>query len=95
MQTETKASLKDEIEELLRDSGRLKEEAITLLLSQGVVLDLSTKWLTQKEYCKKFGISNVQTVNNWISRGIIPAENVRVIPELNNLRLIKGVPYQE
>lgn len=93
-ETSTDPALSAQIANVLRESAELKEEAVALLLSKGVVLDLSTKWLTQKKYCEAFGINSVQTVNNWIKRGIIPPENVRVIPELNDLRLIKAVPYQ-
>ncbi|WP_439584732.1 hypothetical protein [Dyadobacter bucti] len=51
------------------------------------------EWLTVKEYCKRFKITNTQTVSNWISRGIIPAENVLIVEEYNNIRLIKALPY--
>ncbi len=31
---------------------------------------------------------------NWIRRGIVPAENIRVVDELNGLKLIKAVKYR-
>lgn len=34
-------------------------------------------------------------VSNWIKRGIIPPENILEFPELNDIRLIKAVPYYE
>lgn len=52
------------------------------------------EWVTVKEYAKRFNIPNQQTVSNWIIRGIIPPENIVVIEELNNIRLIKAVKYQ-
>ncbi len=32
-------------------------------------------------------------VNNWTKRGVVPAENVISVGRLNNLKLIKAVPY--
>lgn len=54
-----------------------------------------TEWLTISEYCKKFDIPRTQIVTTWINRGVIPKSNVVTIPELNNLRLIRAVKYQE
>jgi len=51
------------------------------------------QWVTISEYCKRFNIPNTQTITNWIQRGIVPKENVLTIPEYNNIRLIKAVPY--
>lgn len=51
------------------------------------------QWVTISEYCKRFNIANTQTVTNWIQRGIVPEENVVTIPEYNNIRLIKAIPY--
>ncbi|MHA4738104.1 hypothetical protein [Dyadobacter sp. MSC1_007] len=53
-----------------------------------------SEWVTLKEYCRRFGLKNTMIVNNWISRNIIPKENILNISQLNNLRLIKAVPYK-
>ncbi|TDE13175.1 hypothetical protein [Dyadobacter psychrotolerans] len=53
-----------------------------------------TEWVTMKEYCRRFGLKNTMVVNNWISRKIIPKENILNISQLNNLKLIKAVPYK-
>jgi hypothetical protein len=53
------------------------------------------QWVTIKEYCKRFGIKNTQTVSNWIKRGIIPEDHTIVIHEYNEIRLIKAIPYYE
>ncbi|NIJ55043.1 hypothetical protein [Dyadobacter arcticus] len=90
---ETKSELTLEIERLLAGADVAIKEATAYLISQGEVVDLSD-WVTIKEYCNRFDIKNVETVVNWISRGIIPAENVRTIEEFNNIRLIKAVPYK-
>lgn len=58
-----------------------------------VVLDLS-EWVTQKRYAEEHGVS-IPTVSNWIGRGIIPADCVQIIPELNDLRLIKNQDYSK
>lgn len=54
-----------------------------------------TDWVTITEYCKRFNIPRTQTVTTWIRRGVIPKSHVITIPEYNNIRLIKAVPYQE
>lgn len=79
--------------ELAEDTTKLIARSKSLLISQGEVIDL-TEWLTVQEYSKRFGIKTPETVMNWINRGNVPAENVRVVPELNNIRLIKAIPYQ-
>jgi len=53
-----------------------------------------TEWVTMKEYCKRFGLKNTMVINNWISRKIIPKENILNISQLNNLKLIKAIPYK-
>ena len=51
-------------------------------------------WLTPKEYAKRFDLRSTQVITNWIHRGVIPKENVVTIQELNNLTLVKAVPYR-
>ena len=51
-------------------------------------------WLTPKEYAKRFDIQSTQVITNWIRRGVIPKEKVVIIQELNNLTLIKAMPYR-
>ena len=52
------------------------------------------EWTTIVNYCKLHSINNPQTVSNWVSRGIISAQNVVIIKELNNLKLIRNLNYQ-
>lgn len=68
-------------------------EAKALLLENGQTLDFE-EWVTIKKYATLFNIPNTQIVTNWIARGIIPSENIKVIKDLNNLRLIKAIPYK-
>lgn len=85
---------KEELAELLAESRAARQEAINLLITNGEKIDLG-EWLTAKEYAKRFGLESTNVVTNWIRRGIIPPENIRVIQELNDLRLIKAIPYKE
>lgn len=89
---ETKEEFQIRLQELMADTDKVIQDAQAYLISQGEVVDLA-KWVTIKKYCEMFDIKNTETVTNWIGRGIIPAENVRTIEELNNIRLIKAVPY--
>ncbi|WP_157474775.1 hypothetical protein [Dyadobacter sp. Leaf189] len=89
---ETKTELAYEIEQLLAAADESIREAQSFLISQGELVDL-TEWVTIKEYCSRFNIRNVETVVNWINRGIISPENVRTIEEFNHTRLIKAIPY--
>ncbi len=53
-----------------------------------------SEWVTMKEYCRRFGLKNTMVINNWINRKVIPQENILNISQLNNLRLIKAIPYK-
>lgn len=90
---ETKEEFKANLQALIEDTDQMIKEAQAYLISQGQVVDL-TDWVTIKEYCRRFNIKNTETVTNWISRGIVPAENIRIIEEFNNTRLIKAIPYR-
>ncbi|MCF0059273.1 hypothetical protein [Dyadobacter sp. CY356] len=89
---ETREEFKAHLQALIADTDLMIQDAKSYLISQGEVVDL-TDWVTIKEYCKRFDIRNTETVTNWISRGIIPTENVRTIEEFNNTRLVKAVQY--
>jgi hypothetical protein len=74
-------------------SDELASNAMLLLDEMGVEYSLD-EWLTVKRYCEKFGLANTMVVTNWINRGIIPSENIKVIDELNGLKLVKAVAYK-
>ena len=88
----SREKVKAELSQLLSESAALLDEGKSYLLSKGVVFDM-TDWVTVKEYCKRFGIENTETVSNWIRRGIIPKEDMTIIEEFNNTRLIRAKKY--
>jgi hypothetical protein len=81
------------IEKTIKKSDKVAENAMLLLDEMGVEYSLD-EWLTVKKYCEKFGLANTMVVTNWINRGIIPSENIKIIDELNGLKLVKAVAYK-
>lgn len=67
-------------------------EADNLIATPEFTIDLN-EWITMKEYTKRFQLSSTNVVSNWIKRGLVPPSNIRVLPMLNNLKLIKAVKY--
>ena len=90
---ETTREVRPEIAELLRQSAAAIEAAKDFLVSKGKVID-TTKYLTIKRYCEKYGIAEESVVTNWIRRGVVPPEDVIMIEELNNLRMIADRRYK-
>lgn len=84
----------DDLAELLAKGDKLIAEATTFLQQNGTKFPL-TDWVTPAEYAKRFGLKSTNVVSNWIRRGIIPPENIFEVPELNNKRLIKAIPYRQ
>ncbi|NBA74578.1 hypothetical protein GOQ04_03420 [Emticicia sp. ODNR4P] len=80
-------------EDVLAKAKVLIEESKNFLLSEGRVIELSD-WLTIKNYCKKYNISEESVVTNWIRRGVIANEDIRIFPEFNNIRLIRDKKYK-
>ena len=88
-------TLSHEVAELLAKGEALIAQAERALIEKnGQKYDLS-EWITITEYVKRFDLNSTSVVSNWIKRGVIPAQNVLSIPELNDIRLIKAVPYHE
>jgi hypothetical protein len=77
---------------MLSESERLTAETLKIITPLGFVLD-TAHWLTIARYAKKYGVTT-HVVNNWIKRGIIPADCIEELPEINNTRLIKDQPYR-
>lgn len=92
VETSEKADVKNELATLMASSKETMQETVNFLLHNGVELALD-KWVTIAKYAEMYDTST-QTVTNWISRGIVPPENIRVVEELNDLRLIKAVKYR-
>ena len=93
METITK-NISPEIAALIDDNEQFIAEVETYLAHNGTKFPL-TEWVTIAEYAKQFGLKSTMVVTNWIKRGVIPKENILHVPELNNIRLIKAVAYQE
>lgn len=91
MAPEVQAALMDKLAQFNAQSKAAQDDIISVLQVNGVSYPL-TDWLTPANYARQFNIENVATVTNWIKRGIIPAENIKEIPELG-LRLVKAVQY--
>lgn len=82
-------------DELQRAEAELSAK-IAYIQSRGIklpdaLLDMS-EWLTIKRYAERHG-QTTQVVTNWMARGIIPADCIRTVSELNDLRLVKDQPY--
>ncbi|MEY4539698.1 MAG: hypothetical protein RLZZ306_1455 [Bacteroidota bacterium] len=77
---------------MINEIDEALKECDTLLSTPEFVIDLN-EWITMKEYTKRFHLSSTNVVSNWIKRGLVPASNIRVLPMLNNLKLIKAVKY--
>lgn len=84
---------KVDVKKVLERSEALVSEAKSLLDEMGIEYKLD-EWLTVKRYCERFGIKDTHVVTNWMRRGVIPAENIKEVEELNGLKLIKAVPYK-
>ena len=80
--------------ELMAQTDAVIGEATSFLQQNGTRFPL-TDWITPTEYAKRFKLRSTNVVSNWIRRGVIPAENILHVPELNDIRLIKAIPYHE
>jgi hypothetical protein len=84
---------KKELQALLQETDALIEEGKRYLELNGTKYPLG-EWITLKEYARRFHLESTNVVSNWISRGIVPPQNVITIPELNDLKLIKAISYR-
>ncbi len=94
METVTKQQIAsaNRFQELMAETDLVIQEATAFLQQNGTKFPL-TDWLTPAEYAKRFGLKSTNVVSNWIRRGVIPSENILHVPELNDIRLIKAIPY--
>lgn len=70
-------------------------QAETLLIEKNGEKYPLDEWVMPAEYARQFNLKTTMVVSNWIRHGVIPPENILHIPELNDLRLIKAVPYHD
>ena len=94
METQAKNEAKT-FDELIAQSDELIARAEQFLIQKNGENYSLDEWITPTEYVKRFNLKTTMVVSNWIRRGIIPPENILHIAELNDLRLIKAVSYQE
>ena len=90
---EKSSQIRPNIQELLDRSRILIEEGKDFLQANGTFIELDN-YLTIKRYCEKYGLQSESIVTNWIRRGVVPQEDIKVIEELNGLRLVKDKPYR-
>ena len=91
-------ALKPQINERIKTLDAMMEKADLLLNQKGKVTYEGREyvfgdWVTIADYCRLYDFKPSR-VQNWIDREIVPPQNVVVIQELNNLKLLKNVPYQ-
>ena len=79
--------------QLLAESKQLIETAKEYLRSQGKVVEIG-KYLTIKNYCKKYDFKDESLVMDLIIRGVIPPEDVHTFEDLNGISMIKDRSYQ-
>ena len=91
MASAVQQALLAKLAEVTQQSKDLRADISEVLMLNGVEYPL-TDWLSPAAYARRFGLPNVSTVTNWISRGVIPAEHIREVPALG-LRLIKAVAH--
>ncbi|GAB2599161.1 hypothetical protein [Spirosoma areae] len=93
-----KAHLQPSIEQNLKEMDALVEKAELILSQKGKVTYEGKEyvfgdWVTIADYCRLYDFKPSR-VQNWIDREIVPRQNVVVIQELNNLKLLKNMPYK-
>ena len=100
---ELKRALLTKTQQIIANSVQTRREAEKLLMEleeNSVIIEVNgqkyplQEWVTIQQYCKKMGLNSTSIVTNWIKRGIIPDENILRIKQLNNLKLIKDLPYR-
>jgi hypothetical protein len=87
-----KSIISAKVKMMSKEADRLIAEAQNLISTPEFVIDLN-EWITIKEYANRFQLSSTNVVSNWIKRGLVPPSNIRTLPMLNNLKLIKAVKY--
>ncbi|MDQ6479802.1 hypothetical protein [Dyadobacter sp. LHD-138] len=85
------STAKQVIATIKEDLSELKRLEDVKLVVSGAEYDLHD-WMTISDYSKQHNLK-VSRVQNWITRGVIPSENVLVIPQLNDVKLIKNEIY--
>lgn len=94
-QDQAREALQPFLDQIERRLGTLEIKADLLgkgeLIYEGRTYPLH-EWLTLTNYAKLHGLQ-VNQVQNWINRGIVPKEKMLIVPELNNLKLLHNEQY--
>lgn len=91
METTAKSKAYEIREGIDEVKSMMKELTDTRLIFMGKEYKLS-EWMTVSDYAKKYNVKT-DLVLKWIERGVVPAGPAILIPELNNLKLVKNQPY--
>lgn len=90
------AALKPDMDEVKRELRAIREEAEMaikgVIMYEGKEYPLG-EWVTIADYARLHNVK-INRVTNWINRQVIPVQNVKVFPELNNLKLLRNQPYK-
>lgn len=91
-------ALRPKINERIKTLDALVEKADLILSQKGKVTYEGKEyvfgdWVTIADYCRLYDFKPSR-VQNWIDREIVPRQNVVIIHELNNLKLLKNEPYR-
>lgn len=90
---------KERIDQMKEDNSLELKAETALLKHKGSIVYLGIEyplgeWVTVADYCRMHN-QKPNTVMNWIARGIVPESDMIVIPELNNLKLLRNTPYRQ
>ena len=92
-QERTPQTNKSRVKSSLASSQELIDNAIDFLSQRGHVFD-STPWVTVDEYCRRFHIDTPETVSEWIQKGFVPPEDVRIIEVPYRIQILRAKKYQ-
>ena len=92
------AALRPQINERIKTLDALAEKAELILSHKGKITYEGKEyvfgdWITIADYCRLYDFKPSR-VQNWIDREVVPRQNVVIIQELNNLKLLKNERYQ-
>lgn len=90
--TKQKITAQEARDAMAEINSLVKELSDTVLTISGKSFPLKD-WITVSDYAKQNNVS-IARVNNWIGRGIVPADCFIIVPELNYLKLLKNQPYE-
>jgi len=76
----------------LPDQAPQTTESDTYIYSQGETYPL-TVWLTFAHYAEAHQLGSTEVIDEWISKGLVPANDLRTFADLDDIRLIRDKLY--